>query len=269
MAILALHSAATGLTALQTSLDVIANNLANSTTDGFKASRVNFQDLLYIEKALAGTQNTNGDRRPTGRYVGLGTKVSGTQVDFRQGHARATDRDLDVMIEGLGFFEVQIEDDTGEGRAFTRAGNFTLNVDGELVLGTDQGRRLIPIVQIDETATAISISTDGVVSVLLPGQIDPVVVETIQLTTFINPGGLKQIGENLYIETAASGDPVVGDPGENGRGLLRQSFLEASNVEPVIELVNLIRTQRAFEFNSQSIQAADEVLRSLGNLRRF
>ena len=107
------------------------------------------------------------------------------------------------------------------------------------------------------------------VSVLLPGQIDPVVVETIQLTTFINSGGLKQIGENLFIPTAASGDPTVGDPGENGRGLLRQSFLEGSNVEPVVELVNLIRTQRAFEFNSQSIQAADEVLRSLGNLRRF
>ncbi len=169
MAIIALNSAATGLSALQTSLDVTANNLANANTDGFKSSRVNFQDLLYIEKAQPGTENANGDRRPTGLFVGLGTKVSGTQLDFTQGPPKATDRELDIMIDGRGFFQVEIEDDVGDGIGYTRAGNFTLNADGEIVLATDQGRRLIPKIQVDETASNITISADGVVSVQLPG----------------------------------------------------------------------------------------------------
>ncbi len=269
MAIIALNSAATGLSALQTSLDVTANNLANANTDGFKASRVNFQDLLYIEKAQPGTENANGDRRPTGLFVGLGTKVSGTQLNFTQGPPKATDRELDIMIEGRGFFQVEIEDDVGDGIGYTRAGNFTLNADGEIVLATDQGRRLIPNIQIDETATRIDISTDGVVSVQLPGQIDPQIVGNIQIATFINPAGLRQMGENIFVPSAASGDPLVGDPAEDNRGRLRQKFLEGSNVDPVTELINLIRTQRAFEFNSQSIQAADEALQTIGNLRRF
>ncbi len=269
MAIIALNSAATGLQAQETALDVIANNLANSTTDGFKASRVNFQDLIYVERAQAGAENAEGLRRPTGIYVGLGTKVSGTQLDFSQGPAKETGKSLDLLIDGNGFFQIEIEDDVADGIGYTRAGNFVLNEDGEMVLGTDQGRRLIPNVVIPQGATGISISTDGVVSVSLSGQVDPVVVETIQLATFINPTGLEQIGENTYVPTAASGDPLVGDPSEDGRGLLRQGFLEASNVKPVTELVNLIRTQRAFEFNSQALQAADEVLQTLGNLRRF
>lgn len=269
MAILALNSAATGLSAQQLALDVIANNLANSNTNGFKSSRANFQDLLYVEMAPPGTENINGDRRPIGLYVGLGVKVSGTKIDFMQGPAQPTDRELDIMIEGTGFFQVQIDDDLGDGIGYTRAGNFTLNQDGEIVLATDQGRRLIPEITIPENATAISISTDGVVSVTLPGQVDPVVLDTIQLATFINPCGLKQIGENIYLPSAASGDPLVGDPLEDGRGALQQGFLEGSNVEPVKELVDLIRTQRAFELNSQSIQAADEVLQEINNLRRF
>ncbi len=269
MAIMALNSAATGLSAQQMALDVIANNLANSNTDGFKSSRANFQDLLYVEKAPPGTENTNGDRRPIGLYIGLGVKVSGTKIDFEQGPARATDRELDLMIVGKGFFQVEIDDDVGDGIGYTRAGNFTLNEDGEIVLATDQGRRLIPNITVPEDALAISVSTDGVVSVDLPGQVDPVVLDTIQLSTFINPCGLKQIGENLYLPSAASGDPLVGDPVEDGRGEIQQGFLEASNVEPVKELVDLIRTQRAFELNSQSIQAADEVLQEIANLRRF
>ncbi|MHC4107440.1 MAG: flagellar basal-body rod protein FlgG, partial [Planctomycetota bacterium] len=235
----------------------------------FKASRVNFQDLMYIQKAQPGAENLAGDRRPTGLYVGLGVKVSGTQVDFSQGPAKPTDRKLDILIQGPGFFQVEIEDDVGEGIGYTRAGNFTLNEDGELVLATDQGRRLIPAIEIEEGATNITISTDGVVSVELPGQIEPAEVGTIEVARFINPSGLKQIGENLFIPSAASGDPTVGDPGEGGRGILRQGFLEGSNVEPVKELVDLIRTQRAFQFNSQSIQAADEALQVVANLRRF
>jgi flagellar basal-body rod protein FlgG len=270
MAIIALHSASTGLSALSASLDVIANNLANANTDGFKASRANFQDLLYAEKAQPGIENANGDQRPTGLYVGLGTKISGTQLDFRQGPAQTTGRDLDLLIDGNGFFQVQVEDDVSEGGiAYTRAGNFVLNKDGEIVLATDQGRRLIPNIKVPTDATGITIATDGTVSVLVPGQAQPQQLETIQVATFINPAGLKSLGENLYAPSAASGEAQTGDPLEDGRGAIRQGALEGSNVDPVVELVNLIKTQRAFELNSQSIQAADEALQTVGRLRRF
>jgi flagellar basal-body rod protein FlgG len=269
MAIIALQSASTGLSALSTSLDVIANNLANSNTDGFKASRANFQDLLYVERAQPGVENANGDQRPTGLYVGLGVRVSGTQVDFAQGAPNATDRPLDIMIDGEGFFQVEIEDDIGEGLAYTRAGNFSLNEDGELVLATSEGRRLLPGITIDEGATNVTITADGRVNVDLPGSIQPVEAGVIEIATFINPAGLKQIGENLYIPSAASGDAELGEPAEGGRGKILQGFVEASNVDPVKELVNLIRTQRAFELNSQSIQAADEALKTIGQMRRF
>lgn len=269
MAILALNSASTGLSALSTALDVTANNLANANTDGFKSSRVNFQDLLYIEKAQPGVENANGDRRPTGLYVGLGVKISGTQVDFSQGAPRPSNSTLDLAIDGKGFFQVQVAQDIGEGIAYTRAGNFTLNEDGQIVLATDQGRILIPEITIPPEATNVTISQDGHVSVDVPGQIDPDEVGIIEIATFVNPSGLKQIGENLFIPSAASGDPSVGEPLEEDRGGILQGFIESSNVDPVEELVNLIRIQRAFEMNSQSIQAADEALQTIGNLRRF
>jgi flagellar basal-body rod protein FlgG len=269
MAIIALNSASTGLSALSTALDVIANNLANVNTDAFKASRANFQDLFYQELAQPGAENANGDQNPTGLYVGLGVKVSGTQLNFQQGAAMNTGQVLDLMIEGDGFFQVEVVDDLGEGIAYTRAGNFTRNSDGELVLATDQGRRLLPNIEIPSNATSITIKTDGTVQVSVPGSTDPVDLETIQLATFVNPSGLEQVGEKLYIPTAASGEALVGDPLEDGRGGLRQGFLEGSNVDPVTELVNLIRTQRAFELNSQSIKAADESLQVISQLGRF
>jgi flagellar basal-body rod protein FlgG len=269
MALIALNSASTGLSALSTALDVIANNLANVNTDGFKSSRANFQDLLYQELAQPGTENANGDQNPTGLYVGLGVKVSGTQLNFEQGPALETGRPLDLMIEGDGFFQVEVEDDIGEGIAYTRAGNFTVNSEGEIVLATDQGRRMLPNIEIPDNATGITVRSDGTVSVTVAGQTDPVELDTIQLATFINPAGLKQVGENLFIPTEASGDALAGDPLEDGRGGIRQGFLEGSNVDPVTELVNLIRTQRAFELNSQSIQAADETLQTVSQLRRF
>jgi len=269
MALTALHSASTGLSALSTSLDIIANNLANSNTDGFKASRANFQDLLYTEKAQPGVENANGDERPTGLYVGLGTKISGTQVDFAQGSPRETGRDLDLLIDGNGFFQVEVEDDTGEGLAYTRAGNFAVNSDGELVLATDQGRRIVPGIDIPQEATKVDITSDGIVSVSLPGQFEAEEIGQIEIATFINPAGLKQIGENLFVPSTASGDPNIGEPGEAERGIIMQGFLESSNVDPVKELVDLIRTQRSFELNSQSIQAADEALQTIGQLRRF
>ena len=270
MAIIALHSAATGLSALQTSLDVIANNLANANTDGFKFSRANFQDLLYQERAQPGVENANGDQRPTGLFVGLGTRISGTQLNFAQGPAQITNNELDLMIDGEGFFQVQVEDDVSEGGiAYTRAGNFVRNSEGDIVLATDQGRRLIPNIQIPPDATGVTIGLDGTVSVTIAGNNTPQVIERIQLARFINPAGLLPLGENLYAPTAASGEAVVGDPLEEGRGGIRQGALEGSNVDPVIELVNLIKTQRAFELNSQSIQAADEALQTIGRLRRF
>ncbi|MHC5004465.1 MAG: flagellar hook-basal body complex protein, partial [Planctomycetota bacterium] len=161
------------------------------------------------------------------------------------------------------------ESDTGNGLAYTRAGNFSINSDGELVLANSEGRRLIPEIVVPEGATNITISSDGTVNVALPGQIEPSEIGVIELATFINPTGLKQIGENLFQESEASGPAEIGQPLEDSRGRLLQGFLESSNVDPVKELVKLIRTQRAFEMNSQSIQAADEALQTLANLRRF
>lgn len=269
MAINALQSASSALSALNTALDVCANNLANINTDGFKASRANFQDLLYLERAHPGTSNANDDQRPTGLYVGLGVRVSGTQVDFGQGAARNTARPLDIMIEGEGFFQVGVEEGVGPGGvAFTRAGNLSLNADGELVMANDQGRRLNPAIQIPADAKSISIATDGKVFVTQEGAVEPSQVGQIDIATFINPAGLKQVGENLFAETAASGSPNLGTPSAEGRGAVKQGFLEASNVDPTRELIDLIRTQRGYEFNSQSIRAADESLRTVAQIRR-
>jgi len=267
MANIALQSAATGLSALNTKLDVIANNLANVNTNGFKASRANFQDLLYIERAQPGVENAAGDRRPTGLYVGLGVKVSGTQVNFEQGPPVNTGKQLDVMIEGLGFFRVSVEDSIGGGAAYTRSGNFAVNSENDLVLANDQGRRLDPPIQIPTDALSVTITPDGRVLVEQPGNTEPTDQGQIQLVNFVNPAGLKQIGENLFVETAASGQPIEGDPNTENFGSLKQGLLEGSNVDPTFELIEMIRTQRAFEMNSNSIRAADETLRSIAQLR--
>lgn len=269
MAITALHSAATGLSALDTELDVIANNLANANTTGFKASRVAFEDLLYLEKAQPGVENANGDQRPTGIFVGLGTRVSGTQVDFRQGDPVQTDRQLDFSIDGHGFFQVNILENEGNGIGYTRAGNFFVNSEGDLVLGNAQGPRLEPPINIPADAIKVEVSADGNVFAFQPGAVEPTNVGQLEIATFVNNPGLRPIGGNLYVETAASGPPIEGTPGEGQLGTILQNFLEGSNVNPVRELVELIKTQRAFELNSQSIQAADEALQVVGNLRRF
>lgn len=271
MAITALHSAATGLNALSTELDVIANNLANVNTVGFKASRVNFQDLLYIEKKQPGVENPNGDQRPMGLYVGLGVEVSGTDKDFSLGDAMPTGRQLDVYIAGSGFLQVSVEDDRGpRGVAYTRAGNLARNAEGQLVLATDEGRVIEPEITIPDgvPASAITITSDGRVFVTLPGEEEPDEVGQLELATFVNPGGLKEIGENLFVETAASGPPITGEPAEGVFGHIEQGYLEGSNVDTVKELVALIKTQRAFELNGQVIRAADETLQNIANLRR-
>jgi flagellar basal-body rod protein FlgG len=269
MAINALQSAASGLSALNTALDVVAHNLANVNTPGFKASRVNYQDLLYIEKAQPGSLNQNDDQRPIGLYVGLGVKVSGTQLDVSQGAQQSTGRPLDVAVVGEGFFRVTVDSSQSpDGFGYTRAGNFALNSVGELVLANDQGRRIDPAIQVPEGATGVTIGADGTVLVTIPGQLEPTSLGPIQLSTFINAGGLKQVGENMFVPTVASGPAVTGDPGLEGRGSLQAGFLESSNVDPTRELIELIRTQRAFEMNSQSIRAADEALRAVAQLRR-
>ncbi len=270
MAITALHSAATGLSSLQTEMDVIANNLANVNTTGFKRSRVNFEDLLYQEKAQPGVENANGDQRPTGTFVGLGTRISGTQVDFRQGDPIDTGRDLDFTIEGEGFFQVDINDDQGNGIGYTRAGNFFVNSDGDIVLGNKNGPRLTnPGINVPADTTKLEVSQDGTLYAFQPGQVDPTELGQLNLATFVNKQGLEPIGGNLYVETAASGPPIEGVPGEGQFGTLLQGFLEGSNVTPVKELVDMIKTQRAFEMNSQSIKAADQALQTVSNMRRF
>ncbi len=269
MALIALQSASTGLSALNTALDVTANNLANVNTAGFKASRANFQDLLYQARAHPGVENANGDERPTGLYVGLGTKVSGTQLNFEEGGTVITDRPLDVRINGNGFFRIRVDTEIGPGGfAFTRNGQFTLNSEGEMVMVNDQGNRLDTDATIPDNAEQVVIDAFGRILVKLPGEEELSDVGEVEVASFINPAGLESIGGNLYIETGASGPPNAGSPGEDGRGLLQQGAYEASNVDPTRELIGLIKTQRAFEMNSQTIRTADEVLQQVAQLRR-
>jgi len=268
MAIISLQSAASGLTALSTAMDVISNNLANVNTAGFKSSRANFQDLLYIERNQPGIRNTNNDQRPTGLFVGLGTKVSGTQNDFSAGSPIRGNK-LDLYIQGNAFFRVQVQPALGAGGfAYTRAGQFTLNSDGEMVLASDQGRRLDPPITIDGDVVDITVDNSGQVFVTRPNTATPENVGQIQLTNFINPAGLKPVGENLFVESGASGPPIDGNPGENAFGTLIQGQYEGSNVDPTQELISLIRVQRAFEMNSNTIRAADQALQTIAQLRR-
>src|SRR5690349_15248069 len=194
MAITALHSAASGLKALSTQIDVVANNLANAETTAFKRSRVNFEDLMYLTLKQPGTQTQQGEISPAGIFVGLGVRISNTQLDLEQGSLERTDRPLDVGIQGAGFFKVKVMDTIGDGTAYTRNGNFFVNNDGELVLGMGDGYKLVPAINIPPDATDISVSQDGNVSVIRAGQQDPTNVGQLQLTTFVNPQGLKLLG---------------------------------------------------------------------------
>ena len=266
MSLRALNSAATGMEATQTNLDTIANNLANAGTTAFKRSRVNFEDLFYQHLKLPGLQDAQGQLTPVGISVGLGTRVQSTTVDHNIGSLLQTGAELDVAIVGDGFFQVQ----DGAEILYTRAGNFSLNANGELVMASaDRGRLLEPAITVPQDAEEITISAGGLVAVRRTGQQQLEEVGQIEITRFVNPQGLIQRGENLYSESAASGAPLTGIPGLEGRGALRQGFLEASNVEPVRELVDLIKTQRHFELNSQVVQVADQSLQLIANLRRF
>ena len=267
MAIMALHSAATGLQALSTQLDVISNNIANANNDGFKSSRVNFEDLIYQYQQQPGGKNEQGDTRPTGIAVGLGTRVTGTQLDMTQGSPTVTNRDLDVCINGDGFFQVKTDHTADSGLAYTRSGQFFVNDEGDLVLNSSNGYKLEPAVKVPTNTTSVQILSDGRVMAMTPGNTTSQQVGQIQLARFVNPQGLEQIGGNLFQRTDASGPAAVNNPGIEGNGTLQADALESSNADPVTELVNLIKTQRTFELNSQSIQAADQMLQTVGNLR--
>ena len=267
MSIQTLYTAATGMDALGTKLDVIANNLANVNTTAFKRDRGNFEDLFYRQQRLPGSQDAGGQLTPVGIHVGLGSKVQSVQSDFNQGAFQQTSGDLDLAIEGDGFF--QVLDPSGEFR-YTRAGNFSINANGDLVMGSaNTGRLLSPPINIPQDAGDIVISADGNVAYKQTGQSTLVQAGQLQLAKFINPQGLLKTGENLYSETEASGTAVLTTPQLDGAGAIRQSFLESSNVEPVRELIDLITTQRAFELNSQAVQAGDQILQLVSNLRRF
>ena len=268
MAVQALHSAATGMNALSTELDVISNNLANVNTNGFKASRVNFEDLMYHQKRQPGLESGAETTPIAGLQVGLGTRISNTQYDFSQGQSIESPGDFDMFIAGDGFFQVEILEEFGGGIGYTRAGNFGKNRDGELVLGNSDGPRLADGITVPDDVVGISISADGIITATLPDS-STTELGQLELHSFVNKSGLKSIGGNIYVETEISGPVVSGQPGEGNFGTIKHKHLETSNVSPVNELVNLIKTQRAFEMNSQTIQAADELLQTVGNLRRF
>lgn len=267
MAIMALNSAATGLRALSTRIDVVANNLANAETTAFKGSRVNFEDLMYLMLKPPGATGQDNMVSPAGIFVGLGTRVSNTQLNTEQGSMENTGRNLDVAIEGNGFFKVKTLDSIGNGFAYTRNGAFFVNKDGQLVLGLGDGYKVMPEISFPAGTTDVSVSKDGFVDAITAN--GKTRVGQLKLSRFINPQGLQLLGGSLYIETEASGTPTETTPGSDGTGQILQGFLEGSNVDPVKELVTLIKTQRAFELNSQSIQTADQALQTIGNLRRF
>jgi len=268
MAVIALNTAATGLRALSTRIDVVANNLANAETGAFKRSRTNFEDLMYLAVKQPGSPNNVGDPTPLGQYIGLGVKISNTQLDMEQGPMENTGRNLDVAIQGNGFFRVKLPDGLADGFGYTRNGAFNSNSTGDLVVAIGDGYRVDPPITIPPNATDIAIGTDGVVSYKNPGSTTSVRAGQVQVYQFVNPQGLSILGGSIYQQTDASGTAVQANAGEDGSGQTLQGFLEGSNVDPVKELVTLIKTQRAFELNSQSIQSADQALQTIGNLRR-
>ncbi|QOJ19363.1 MAG: flagellar basal-body rod protein FlgG [Gammaproteobacteria bacterium] len=253
--------AKTGLDAQQTKMDVISNNLANVSTNGFKRARAVFEDLLYQTVRQPGAQSSQQTQLPSGLQLGTGVKPVSTESIFTQGGLQQTENQRDVAIRGVGFFQVLLPDGT---TAYTRDGAFQSDLNGQLV--TSSGYAVQPAITVPPNALGITIARDGTVSATVPGSTAPIQVGNIQLASFVNPAGLLKMGENLYQETASSGAPNQNAPGTNGLGLLEQNFVETSNVNVVEELVNMIQTQRAYEMNSKSIETSDQMLQRLAQL---
>ena len=258
-----LWTSATGMQAQELNIDVISNNLANVNTSGFKKSRAEFQDLLYEMLRPAGAASSQDTTVPTGIQLGHGARPSAVQKIFTQGDFQNTKNELDWAIEGDGFFQIQLPN--GE-TAYSRSGEFKLDADGQIV--NPDGFLLVPEISVPINTVSINVGMDGTVSVIQADDSTPVEIGTVQLARFINPAGLKSLGRNLYSTTEASGDEIVGSPGENGFGTIAQGFLEMSNVSVVDEMVNMITAQRAYETNSKVIQTADDMLQMANNLKR-
>ena len=251
----------TGLDAQQTQMDVIANNLANVSTNGFKRSRAVFEDLLYQNIRQPGAQSSQQTQLPSGLQLGTGVKPVATERNFTQGNLQQTSNDKDIAIQGDGFFQVLLPDGS---TAYTRDGSFQIDSQGQLV--TASGFSIQPAVSIPANAQSFSVGRDGVISVTLANSSAVTQIGSIQLVTFINPAGLMAKGENLYVETAASGNANANAPGTNGAGILSQGYVETSNVNVVEELVNMIQTQRAYEINSKAITTSDQMLQKLAQM---
>lgn len=255
-----LYIGASGMHAQQTSIDVIANNLANVNTSGYKRNRIDFEDLLYRQVAPPGAAAQGAQAVES---LGAGTAIAGTNKIFTAGDIKKTDGTLDLAIRGDGFFQVSLPDGS---TAYTRNGAMQVNRDGFLV--TPEGYPLSPAIQIAPDATALVIDGNGKITATVQGEAQPIEVGQLELANFTNPSGLNPMGDNLYSSTAASGDAVVSLPGENGAGTIAQGYLEASNVQLVEEMINLIMAQRAYEINAKVVQASDEMLSINNNLRR-
>ena len=253
--------ARTGLDAQQTQMDVIANNLANVSTNGFKRARAVFEDLLYQTIRQPGAQSSQSTQIPSGLQLGSGARPVSTARIHTQGSLQQTGNDLDLAIDGAGFFQVLLPDGT---TAYTREGSFQKDNQGQIV--TSNGYPLQPSVNIQSNALSITISKDGIVSITLPSTPAATQAGTLQVATFANVGGLQSIGENLFMETASSGSPTPNTPGSNGAGVLNQRYVETSNVNVAEELVTMIQTQRAYELNSKVISTSDQMLSRLTQL---
>ncbi len=259
----ALYTAASGMDAQQTNIDNVAHNLANVNTTGFKKTRVEFEDLVYEEMRVAGSETSASTEAPVGLEVGLGTRAVATARNFSSGNLRSTGGPLDIAIEGEGFLQVSLPDGT---TGYTRDGGLHLDAQGLLV--TASGFPIEPQISIPSNATAVSISKDGIVTAAIAGQTGTQTLGTLELASFANPAGLRPLGGNLYATTTASGEAESGAPGTDGRGTLAQGFLEDSNVSVVEEMVNMIIGQRAYEANSRVVKAADDMLSQVNNLVR-
>ncbi len=253
--------AKTGLDAQQTQLDVISNNLANVSTNGYKRSRAVFEDLLYQTMRQPGALSSQQTTIPSGLMLGTGVRPVSTEHIFTQGNLQQTGNSLDMAINGQGFFQIQMPDGT---LAYTRDGAFQKDSTGQIV--TSSGFPLSPPITIPSSALSMSVSRDGIVSITQSGSTASTQIGTIQLAPFVNNGGLQSVGENLFVETASSGTPTPNTPGNNGAGLINQSFVETSNVNVAEELVSMIQTQRAYEMNSKAISTSDQMLAKLTSL---
>lgn len=252
-----LHIAATGMRAQEAQLDSISNNLANSSTAGYKRMRTDFEDLVYQNIRAAGTQTSAATMSPTGHQIGSGVRIAATSRSFGQGPLQTTNNPLDVAIEGTGFFVVQRPDGS---MAFSRSGQLKTDAQGQMV--NAEGLLLDPPITIPADAMSVTIGADGTVSAMMSGQSAAIQLGQIQLASFINPAGLQAVGHNLLVPTAASGEPQIGAAASDGRGSLLQGAIEHSNVDVAEEMIGLIAAQRSYEVNSKVISAADEMLRS-------